>query len=242
MAADRTVKGFESRMQYAFLRNSAALVTAIEKGVPLSTEDFTLAVEHLFLHPERLGPSGLVAERILASAALSVEHISPLIFALGGSDIEHQRLQLLFEKMLQVPLLKEVHLIALSTALASSHLSAPQKIHVLEKLIQHPSKTTLVLMGRFFSYELNFPRKWIGLGVIEVIAFLDSQHELALPLIKRIAETPASNVQCQRSLVHALEVMPFSREQKHLLLTRVLHWPNLCQYVHRRLLHSLKKI
>jgi len=229
-------------MQYAFARNSAALVTAIEKGIPLSTEDFTLAVEHLFLHPERLGPLGTVAERILSSPALSPDHISPLIFALGASSIEHQRLQFLFEKMLQLPLLKEAHLISMSTAIGSSHLSVPQKIHVFEKLIQHPNKTTLVLMGRFFSYELSFPRRWIGLGVIEVIAFFGRQHDLALPLIRKIAETPASNVQCQRSLIHALEVMPLQQEQKHLLLMRVLHWPNLCQYVHKRLVHLLKEI
>lgn len=226
-------------MQYAFTRNAAALVTAIEKGISLSRDDLTLATEHLFLHPERLGVSGTVLERIITFPEFHGVNINPLILALAASPVEQLRLHILFEKILKLPLIQESHLICMTTALCSSRLTALQKLELLEKIVQHPSRTSLVLMGRFFTYELSFERSWIGLGVIEAIAFLPSEHHHALPLIQKITETPASNVQCQRSLTHALEILPIDRKDKFTCLSRILHWPNLCQHVRKRILHAL---
>jgi|GEM_PF-2593555 len=228
-------------MQHAFVRNPAALVTAIEKGISLSKEDLTLAIEHLYLHPERLGPAGTFGERILAQPEFRVEHITPLVFALGASPVEPTRLHGLFLRTLDHPLIREAQLIALTTALCSANLAVRQKIVLFARIASHPQRTALVLMGRFFTYELSFERNWIGLGLIEAIHFLPNHHLLASDIIREITATPTSSVQCQRSLTHTLEVLPVPAQEKRSHLSRMLHWPNLCQHVHRRILHLLNE-
>ena len=226
-------------MQYAFTRNPAALATAIEKGISLSKDDLTLAIEHLYLHPERLGPAGTFAERIIAQPEFRQEHITPLIFSLGASPVEQKRLHFLFSRTLTHPSLQESQLIALTTALCSARLEVRQKIDLFSRIATHPKRSALVLMGRFFTYELSADRNWIGLGVIEAIHFLPSDHDLASDIIREIAGSPTSNIQCQRSLTHTLEILPLPEKDRITHLTRVLHWPNLCQHVRSRILHLL---
>ena len=228
-------------MQHAFIRNPAALVTAIEKGISLSKEDLTLAIEHLYLHPERLGPAGTFGERILTQPEFRAEQITPLVFALGASPVESTRLHDLFLRTLDHPLIREPQLIALTTALCGARLEVRQKIALFARIAIHSQRTALVLMGRFFTYELSLERNWIGLGLIEAIHFLPSKHHLASDIIREITATPTSNVQCQRSLTHTLEILPVPMEEKRFHLTRVLHWPNLCQHVHRKILHLLNE-
>jgi hypothetical protein len=226
-------------MQYQFIRNSSALVSAIERGIPLDRHDITLAVEHLFLQPERFGPSGAILERILASPGFSPEHFGPLVFALAASHVEAHRLFYLFEKLIYFKYLNEHRLVCLTTALCSTSLETSRKLYLLDQISVHPNATSLVLMGRFFSYDLHTERNWVGLGVAEVIAVLPAVEKKSYEILERIANTPTASVQCQRSFIHALETIHINQEYRRNLLIRILHWPSLCETVHKRILRMM---